>query len=386
MPMKASAQPDYQEGSRLLQRDSSIDGAIAAFERAVASDPDSPLAFAGLAEAQWLKYGLTRDRDWFARASESTTDAERRNPDLDRVLYVSGTQDFVNSLFERAVTEFQRALELNPNYGNASRYLGRVYQMSGQGELALAAYRQALRADPGSYRPYVDLGNFHIQRDEYSESLAPLRQAVALAPGEPAPRYYLALAYMSLGQFQAAETELRVALNFGETIDVLETLGTTLMYERREDAAIALYRRALAIDPKQFLAWTNLGICYRRLNRPQESEQANRAGLEAAEAAKLQSPRRGYTRAYVAYLHARLGHLDLAKSEIAQAMILSPDGSAVRWMAVLTYGALEDYQAALNILASAPGELLADANRWPDLAGLQKDPRFIQLLASKHVE
>ena len=386
VPIKAAAQADYQAGSLLLRRDKTIDAAMAAFERAIAADPDSALAYAGLAEAQWFKYGNTRDTDWFARAAESTSQAQRRNPDLARVLFVSGTQQLLNSFYEQAVGEFQRALEIDPNDSDSSRFLGAAYRQLGQSELALAAYRQALRSDPANYRSFVDLGNFYIQRDLYSQSLEPLRQAVALAPDEPNVRYHLALAQMSLGQFQAAETELRIALSFGETVPVLDTLGTTLMYEGHEEDAIQFYKRSLVLDPKHYLAWTNLGICYRRLNRPVESEQANLSGLQAAEAAKQLNPRRGYTRAYVAYLQARLGQKQSAESEIAQAIRFSPDGSDVRWMALLTYGALNEYEAALSLLASAPPELLADASRWPDLAGLHSDPRFTQLLASRQVQ
>jgi eukaryotic-like serine/threonine-protein kinase len=370
--MNAAAQSDYKAGSLLLRKDKTLDAALEAFAKAVAADPDSALAYAGLAEAQWLKYGSTRDSDWFTRAAESTTQAQRRNPDLPRVLFVSGTQKFVNSWYEQAIADFQRALELDPNYSAASHYQARAYEHLGQAELALAAYSQALRADPGNYRFYRDLGNFYIQRDQYNQSLEPLRKAVAGA-------------YMSLGQFQAAETELRIALSFGETVNVLDTLGTTLMYEGHEEDAIPFYKRTLVIDPKDYWAWTNLGICYRRLNRIEESEEATRSGLDAAEAAEQQNPRRGYTRAYVAYLHARLGHRQLAEQEIAQAMTFSPDGSSVRWMAVVTYEALGEHEATLSILGSASGELLADLNRWPDLADLHKDPRFIQLLASKQV-
>lgn len=384
--INAAARADYEAGNVLLRRDSTINGAIATFERAVAADPDSALTYAGLAEAQWLKFGNTRDPDWRARAVENTTQAERRNPDLPSVLLVTGTEKAVNTWYEQAIADYRRALELDPNYGEALRYMALIYEQLGQTELAVATYRDSLRVDPTNYRLYLNMGNFYIQRWEYSKSLDPLRKAIALVPNEPEPRYHLGLAYESLGQFQAAETELRVALSFGETVSVLDTLGTTLMYEGHEEGAIPFYKRALQLDPKHFLAWTNLGICYRRLNRLPESEQANRAGLEAAEAAMQQNPRRGYTRAYVAYLHGRLGNRQLAESEISQAMTLSPDGLSVRWMAVLTYAALGDYQAAISILEPASAELLADVNRWPDLAGLHNDPGYIQLLASKHVQ
>jgi len=120
-----------------------------------------------------------------------------------------------------------------------------------------------------------------------------------------------------------------------------------------------------------------------------ESEQANLAGLEAAEATLQVDPSFGYARSFVAYFHARLRHRQLAQTEIAQALKSSTDGYDVLWMAVLTYealGGLDQRQAALDALSSAPAQLVWDLNRWPDLAGLQKDPRFVQLLVSNHVQ
>jgi tetratricopeptide (TPR) repeat protein len=385
-PMNAAADRDYQAGSVLLRRDSTVDAALSAFERAQAADPDSALVYAGLAEAQWLKYGLTRRNDWLARATESTKEAQRRNPDLPRVLYVAGTLDFVNSLYELAAAEYQRALELQPDYSDVHRFLGRVYALSGQPELALAAYRSAVQNDPGNYRGYVFLGWFYNDMDQFSQAVAPLRQAVALAPDEPDAREQLGFAYKSLGQFQAAEAELGTALQFGETAFVLERMGETLMYERREQDAIPFFKRALGIEQNDLVALMDLGICYRRLQRRQESEQTNRDGLQAAEAAKRLNPRNGNARAILAYFDSQLGRRTEAESEISQALTLSPNGVGVRWVAALTYEALSKRDATLALLTPASRELSADLSRWPDLAGLQSDPRFTELLISNHVQ
>ena len=315
--MNAAAQSDYKAGSLLLRRGKTIDAALAAFERAVTADPDSALAYAGLADAQWLKYGSTRDRDWLARASESTKQAQRRNPDLARVLFVSGTQEFVNSWYEQAIAEFQRALELEASYGEASHYLARAYDHLGQAELALAAYSRALRADSNNYRFYRDLGNFYIQRDQYSQSLAPLREGSSLWRPTIRTRAITSRSrLMSLGQFpRRPRPSYGLLSSFGETVDVLDTLGTTLMYQRQEENAIPFYKRTLAIDPKDYWAWTNLGICYRRLNRLKESEEANRSGLEAARSSQATESKKGmYASVRGILTHTRLGHRQLART------------------------------------------------------------------------
>ncbi len=391
--INSAARADYDAGSAFLKRDSTIDSALAAFGRAAELDPDSALAYAGLAEAHWLKWGLTHSGDSRASAMECSRQAQLRNPDLPRVLYVAGTTDFVNSLYELATTEYERALELDPNYSDVYRFLGRVYELSGQRENAIAAYRRAVQIDPLNYRTYYFLGWFLNNSDQYSQALEPLRRAVVLAPDEPGARDQLGFAYKSLGQFQAAESELRQALKFGQTVLVLDQLGETLIYERHEQDAVSFFERVLKINPNDKLALMDLGICYRRLNRQKEADQVNRLGREAAEADKLLNPRLGITRGYLAYFNSQLAQRDedrakdveTAESEISQAVTFSPEGVEVRWIAVLTYEALGKREAALSVLSSAPHELLADLNRWPDLTGLQSDRRFAELLISSSV-
>jgi len=384
--INSAAQADYESGTAFLKRDSTIDAALSSFQRAVELDPDSALAYAGLADAQWLKFGLVRSSEWHDKAAESSMEARRRNPDLPRVLYVVGTTDFVNSLYELAASGYQRALELDPNYGDVYRFLGRAYQLNGQTEMALAAYQHAIQIDPGNYRSYVSMGRFLNDQDQFTQALVPLRQAAALAPNEPGARDQLAFAYKSLGQFETAESELRTALNFGDTVSVCNQLGETLMYQRRELEAISFFKRSLEIDNNQLLAMGNLGICYRRLNRLQEADQVNRAGLLAAEAAKRLNPRLGYTRAYLAHFHSQLGERQAAESEISQALTFSPNGLAIRWIAVVVYEALGKRDSTLAVLSSASPELLADLNRWPDLADLQRDPQFKQMLVSSRMQ
>ncbi len=189
--MNAAAERDYQAGSNLLRRDSTVDDARGAFERAVAADPDSALAYAGLAEAQWAKYSITRDSSWLNLASESERQAQGRDPDLPRVLFVAGTLDAINSWYEPAIAEFNRAVEIDPAYGDVYRHLARVYDLNGQPEKALIAHRQAVELAAGYYRPYLALGQFFIHIDQYSDAVAPLQQAVTLAPDEPDARYPL---------------------------------------------------------------------------------------------------------------------------------------------------------------------------------------------------
>jgi hypothetical protein len=59
--------------------------------------------------------------------------------------------------------------------------------------------------------------------------------------------------------------------------------------------------------------------------------------------------------------------------------------SETRWNAVLSYEALHLRNSTLALLSTSTPEQLADVNRWPDLADLHNDPRFLQLLAAHQI-
>jgi tetratricopeptide (TPR) repeat protein len=381
----AAARQDYLAGLSYIRRRSGVDAALPLLEHAVAADPDSPLTHAALAEAQWLKYFLSNDQLWRDRTSESVRQAESRNPDLAQVHRVAGLLMAESGWYDQAAAEYRRAIELDPANSDAYRRLGMACQGNNQLDEALTAYRRAIEVEPGYYRNYHQLGIFYNKQANYTEAAKYLQKTVELVPDEPDAHYALGLVYMNSGRFAEAENELRLAIHLGETPIALHTLGVVLMYQGRDQDAIPYLLRALRVGPERYLWWMNLGIAYRRVNLTAESERANRSGLELAEAEMRKNPRRGYVRSFLAYLSARLGDRRRAESEVAQALQVSPNDADVRWMVVMTYEALGRREDTLAILSASPYEVLADLNRYPDLADLHKDSRFVQLLASHQV-
>jgi serine/threonine protein kinase/cytochrome c-type biogenesis protein CcmH/NrfG len=381
--VNAAARQDYQNGLSYVRRDSGVSAAVAFLERAVAADPDSPLTQAAQAEAQWFKYFLTRDKVWLDRATESVRQAEIRNPDLASVHRIAGKLKENDGRYEQAAEDYRRAIELEPRNGDAYRRLGQVYERNNQPDEALAEYRRALDVEPQYYRTYQALGNSYFIKANYSEAAKYLTKAVELAPDEPAARFALGSALTNLGRFADAESEFRFAIHLQETPHVLYELGRALMYQRRDQEAIPHLQAALNLSPQAFIIWTELGNAYRRTNQPAEALRANRRGLDLAEAEMARNPRDSETRSFVAYLCARLGDRRRAESEIAQALRLSPN---IQDVAAVTYEALGLRDSTLAVLSAAPAEMLADVSRWPDLADLHKDPRFLQLLASHQLK
>jgi tetratricopeptide (TPR) repeat protein len=379
--VNAAARADYLAGLAAVRRDSGVDAALRFFERAVTVDPDSPLTYAGLAEAQLLKYVLTNDKRWLNRTAESVRQAEDRNPDLPQVHVVAGLLKANAGWYEQATAEYLRAIELEPSNGDAYRRLGEAYRKNNQPGEALASFRKAIEVDPQQYRNFQNLGSFYYQRANYEEAVKYFRSAVALAPNEPSVHFSIGAAELDLGHLEAAENELRTSIRLREDPRALHTLGHVLMYQQRDRQAIPFIERALSLGPERYLWWINLGTAYRRAGRTSDSRSAYGRGLDLAEAEMNKNPRNGLVRAGLAYLCTQLGDHRRAESEITQALQQSPDADTL-WMAAITYEALGRRNDTLSVLAASPSGVRADVSRWPDVADLHKDSRFLELLAS----
>src|SRR5207245_100164 len=103
-----AAYPSYIQGEALIRRNAdSADQAIPYFNEAVALDPRSALPYAGLAEAQLMKYVETRDPQWLDRAAEMIAKATSLNSDSARVLQVAGRFKQEHGWFEQAAQDFR---------------------------------------------------------------------------------------------------------------------------------------------------------------------------------------------------------------------------------------------------------------------------------------
>jgi tetratricopeptide (TPR) repeat protein len=266
---------------------------------------------------------------------------------------------------------------LDPDNSDTHRRIGAVYANNNQLDQALIEYRRAIELDPTYHRNYQALGAYYVQRSDYRQAVKNYAKAVDLAPDQPTVHFALATAYLDLGQFRDAERELNSSLILGETPQALHTLGLTLLYQGRDQDAVTYMKRALDGWPQKYLWWLNLGIAYRRLGLLGESERANRQGLALAEAELIQNPRSSILRSSIAYLCARLGDRRRAESEVAQALHSAAEDSDTAWMAINTFEALGRRNETLDLLKKSSREVIEDAGRFPDLADLARDPRFL---------
>ena len=380
--VNASAAPTYQNGLALFPDDRKLDEALAAFRSAAGLDPDSALPLAGLAEVQRRKYFLTDIQAWQDAALASWQQAELRNPDCAEVHRIAGLLEYDRNRPEQALARMRRATEFQPPHRDAYRRLGQLYQQAGQLPEALQAFIKAQSIAPGDARIYQDLAHTYSVQSNFAEAAKALQKAVELAPDRPQYRRSLAAAYQDQGQFSEAEATLRSVLAQERSADALTELGHVLMYQKRDEEAIAQLSAAASLDDQSAFTWLYLGLASQRTGRAADARRAFQKGLTLAEHQVVQLPRSGYYHASLAYFCAQAGQTDRAGMEAAQAVQLAPHHNDTLWWAALTYERIGNRAAALKTLEAAPQSLMEDMRRWPEASALTSDRGFSQLLST----
>ncbi len=380
LAIKEKARAAYFAGTNAIGQDSKIDAVLKDLEQASAADSDSPLVFASLAEADWMKYNATRDKNWLERAREAERQSELRYPDTAAGHRAAARLNATVGRYEDAEAELLRAVELEPAYAENYRRLGLIYQNKNQFDKALLVLRKAVELDPDYYRNQWNLGKLYLDQGRYKQAVDHLTETVKLLPSASKARYDLAVAYTETGQFDKARHTLDLAGNLG-AIGRFQ-LATILMYQRKDAEAIPHMLAALQEEPGGYEMLAQLAIAERHLGRLVDSRKALQRGLTLAEHGLAENPRDASARSFLGYFCAQLGQRERAQSETEQALQLDPFQLNVRWMAVSTYETLGMRDDALAVLRPAPPEMLEDLKRWPDVADLTADPRFKELTAA----
>lgn len=113
----------------------------------------------------------------------------------------------------KAVTEFRRVLELDPDFHAALNYLGYTYAETGENleeALSLVGRAVALEPDNGAYVDSLGWTYYQLGRHEQARGL--LERAVRLEPADATLQEHLGDVYVALGQTERAREAYRRAL------------------------------------------------------------------------------------------------------------------------------------------------------------------------------
>lgn len=214
---KAPAPPDAADriGRHLLYKATPIEArsAVEWYSQAVAENPRSASAHAGLADALIVEArlaggdgtGLTRAK----AAAETAVQLDARMAIAQSAL--GAARMLVDRDFAAAEQCFRRALELDPASLAARMYYAQLLRATRRFDEALAVIREAVRLDPVTPVLGVQVGMVYYCQMRLAEAEREFRTVLQRERNYTLAHYYLALTLGFLGRFEEAAAHLAQA-------------------------------------------------------------------------------------------------------------------------------------------------------------------------------
>jgi eukaryotic-like serine/threonine-protein kinase len=379
------AERSYLLGRGYLARGATeLPAAIDAFQRAIKQNDQFALAHAGLSEAYRAQYVATREANSIRLAQASADRAVDLKPLDARLRVTRGRVYLMSSQLQRAILEFSKALELDPD-SDARRFLASAYEADGAMDKAEEMYRAAVARHPKHWSAHEVVGTFLYRQGRHHEAEESLVQGSAYAPANPTAILNLSAVYLAQEKFAAAEGELKRGTELSPDARLYNNLAWVYILEAKFSDAVAAMESAAKLPGVNSLTWSSLARAYRWAGgRDVDARAAYKTALQRADEELRLNPSDAQVKGNRAYLLAETGQTEEALREIQESIALDTAKAnvIVLFNSALIHEWVGDRKRALQdlLVAARAGYSKGVIERHPDLTKLRTDPGYRQVL------
>jgi serine/threonine protein kinase/tetratricopeptide (TPR) repeat protein len=371
-----------------FQKSENVDKAITVFTQALELDPKYAMAYAGLGEAYWQKYELTRQGPYVERATKACQSAIQIENSLSEGYVCLGTVFRGTGHYEMALSTYAKARGLDPTNDDAMVGSAAVYQVLGKPDRAEEIYRRAIAVRPQYWRNYNLLGGFYTSRSQYPKAEEMFKTVITLAPDSFRGYSNLGGVYILEGRYADALGVLQKSTEIRKTGGALSNLGTAYFHLRRFDDAARAYQDAIVFDSNDYSLWGNLGAAYYYGGHQSESVLPFTNAIKFASERLGINPKDALALSDLASYHSMLGNKDEAFRDLQRALQLSPKDPEILFSAAQIYDQFGDQTSAIDWLHRAviAGCSRAEIRDSPALDNLRPSAAFQDLLSSNVIK
>jgi tetratricopeptide (TPR) repeat protein len=187
-------------------------------------------------------------------------------PDNPGIYLNRGTCFVVLKETDAAIADYERCLDLAPNYFAAFRGLSHVLKQQGRLQDALAVCHKAVEACPDRAEAWCDRANFLLELDEFHKAIADSTRAIQLDAKLAAAWAARGEAYRKVEQYDKAIADCSKAIELNEKYALgWSTRGNSYLQLRQYEKALTDCSRAIQLDPTRQFAWYTRGNAYQAL-------------------------------------------------------------------------------------------------------------------------
>lgn len=170
--------------------------------------------------------------------------------------------------WDKTISDFSRAIEIDPKYAKAYYDRGVAYSNLEQWDKTISDLSRAIEIDPKYTDAYSDRGNAYSNQGQLDKAVADFSRAIEIDPQNAIAYYNRGNAYSNLGQWneaiadytRAIEIDPEYSLAYSNRGAVYGNLGQ--LYKAIDD-----FSAAIKIDPNNTKAYSNRDLAYRKLER-----------------------------------------------------------------------------------------------------------------------
>jgi superkiller protein 3 len=235
-----------------------------------------------------------------------------------------GNEYYNAKLYDNAVEQYERCVELKPDYKEAWYNLGIAYSKLKKFKAETGAYRKAVELDPRYAKALYNLAVAYEDANQLEDALEAYKRVVEVTPDATDALVNLGILHARLGNLQASVAAYTKAIELNaEMADAHFNLGVAYgrLAEKAKDAAEQrgyldqekkAYEAAVAKDPEYHKGWYNLAIAHHKLG--QLGDKPDRLNDEIAAYEKALKIRPSYPQALynLAYAYEEKGQTKLA--------------------------------------------------------------------------
>jgi tetratricopeptide (TPR) repeat protein len=186
------------------------------FQRAIDLDPNYALAYSGVADSyeNLGDNGFLPGVEAYPKAKAAALKALELDENLAEAhASLAGLLELYDRDWLAAEREYQRAIELNPDYATAHHWHAVYLAWMGRDREALAEIELARRLDPLSTRINANVVLVLYLGRQYERAIVEARKAIDLEPNDTAAHFYLGETYLQKGMYQDALAEIQKGVN-----------------------------------------------------------------------------------------------------------------------------------------------------------------------------
>jgi len=185
------------------------------FKQAIELDPEYGLAYAGLADAYYItaSYGWMDWQEGIEMAMEQAFNALELDGNLAEAYTVlASIYDYAKWDWDEADINYQRALELSPNYSTLHQYYAEHLGILGRIEEARMHINRALELDPLSFIIHSVSAGIYYNQGHFTEALRELNICDEIEKGHFRNDRYRFLIHWQLGNEDEAYEGLKILM------------------------------------------------------------------------------------------------------------------------------------------------------------------------------